>query len=198
MKKELVFEIGADGGGITIYRIEKNSKTSYVFNLNEIDFSDEIGDQHQKDVYSTFEEAFNRIKYQYPWHLLYPIVIADKYKKIIADELVNKLNSLPFDLYQKEFYSREYDDLLETNFIMDEESHFTGLYKIKVYPIVELNMSSAKCPLMHLNTEGKIEVNYNSIVIKDKNDKILYILPSDKYAIETFAIDQITRIWKID
>jgi hypothetical protein len=193
MKKELVFEIGADGGGITIYRIEKNSKTSYVFNLNEIDFSDEIGDQHQKDVYSTFEEAFNRIKYQYPWHLLYPIVIADKYKKIIADELIYKLNSP--DSFSFDSNYKEYAKILGVIIYFEEETFPTDLYEIEVHPLFDYETS--KCPLTRFSTEGKIEVLFNSIIIKGENDKIEFIIPSDKYAIETRVIFETRRTWML-
>lgn len=46
-----------------------------------------------------------------------------------------------------------------------------------------------------LDVSDKLEISGNTIIIKNESDKILYILPSDKYFISTSPILSKTKHW---
>ena len=84
---------------------------------------------------------------------------------------------------------------MKTSFQLEKKQLFTGLYEIEATPIVELVSNSKKIPLKGFNIEGQVEVLYNSILIKDEEGKIEFILPSDKFFIETRAITELKMMW---
>jgi hypothetical protein len=195
MKKEIVFEIGGEGGSIAIYREERKDKTVYIYDHNETDFSESGLDIAYTNEFNSFEEAFDKLDRQYPWHVLYLDKIDAPYKRLVIDKLIIKLNS-PDNVFKNEFYSQvQFERQLNTSFQLEKKQVFTGLYEIDATPIVELNSNNKNIPLKGFNIEGQIEVLYNSILIKDKEGKIEFILPSDKFFIETRAITELKMMW---
>ena len=195
MKKEVVFEIGGEGGSIVIYREERKDKTVYIYDHNETDFSESGLDIAYTNEFNSFEEAFDKLDRQYPWHILYLEKIDAPYIRLVIDKLLIKLNS-PDNVFKNEFYSQhQFERQLNTSFQLEKKHVFTGLYQIDATPIVELVSNSKKIPLKGFNIEGQVEVLYNSILIKDEEGKIEFILPSDKFFIETRAITELKMMW---
>jgi len=195
MKKEVVFEIGGEGGSIVIYREERKDKTVYIYDHNETDFSESGLDVAYTNEFNSFEEAFDKLDRQYPWHILYLEKIDAPYIRLVIDKLLIKLNS-PDNVFKNEFYSQhQFERQLNTSFQLEKKHVFTGLYQIDATPIVELVSNSKKIPLKGFNIEGQVEVLYNSILIKDEEGKIEFILPSDKFFIETRAITELKMMW---
>ena len=195
MKKEIVFEIGGEGGSIAIHREERKDKTVYIYDHNETDFSESGLDIAYTNEFNSFEEAFDKLDRQYPWHILYLEKIDAPYIRLVIDKLLIKLNS-PDNVFKNEFYSQhQFERQLNTSFQLEKKHVFTGLYQIDATPIVELVSNSKKIPLKGFNIEGQVEVLYNSILIKDEEGKIEFILPSDKFFIETRAITELKMIW---
>ena len=195
MKKEVVFEIGGEGGSIVIYREERKDKTVYIYDHNETDFSESGLDVAYTNEFNSFEEAFDKLDRQYPWHILYLEKIDAPYIRLVIDKLLIKLNS-PDNVFKNEFYSQhQFERQLNTRFQLEKKHVFTGLYEIDATPIVELVSNSKKIPLKGFNIEGQVEVLYNSILIKDEEGKIEFILPSDKFFIETRAITELKMMW---
>ena len=195
MKKEIVFEIGGEGGSIAIHREERKDKTVYIYDHNETDFSESGLDIAYTNEFNSFEEAFDKLDRQYPWHILYLEKIDAPYIRLVIDKLLIKLNS-PDNVFKNEFYSQhQFERQLNTRFQLEKKHVFTGLYQIDATPIVELVSNSKKIPLKGFNIEGQVEVLYNSILIKDEEGKIEFILPSDKFFIETRAITELKMMW---
>ena len=195
MKKEIVFEIGGEGGSIAIHREERKDKTVYIYDHNETDFSESGLDIAYTNEFNSFEEAFDKLDRQYPWHILYLEKIDAPYIRLVIDKLLIKLNS-PDNVFKNEFYSQhQFERQLNTSFQLEKKHVFTGLYQIDATPIVELVSNSKKIPLKGFNIEGQVEVLYNSILIKDEEGKIEFILPSDKFFIETRAITELKMMW---
>ena len=195
MKKEVVFEIGGEGGSIAIYREERKDKTVYIYDHNETDFSESGLDVAYTNEFNSFEEAFDKLDRQYPWHILYLEKIDEPYIRLVIDKLLIKLNS-PDNVFKNEFYSQhQFERQLNTRFQLDKKQVFSGLYEIDATPIVELNSNNKNIPLKGFNIEGQVEVLYNSILIKDEEGKIEFILPSDKFFIESRAITELKMMW---
>ena len=195
MKKEIVFEIGGEGGSIAIHREERKDKTVYIYDHNETDFSNSGLDVAYTNEFNSFEEAFDKLARQYPWHILYLVKIDESYRRLVIDKLLTKLNSLNEKEIQCFDCQHQFERQLNTSFQLEKKHVFTGLYEIDATPIVELVSNSKKIPLKGFNIEGQVEVLYNSILIKDEEGKIEFILPSDKFFIETRAITELKMMW---
>ncbi|MEI7503136.1 MAG: hypothetical protein WCJ61_07620 [Paludibacter sp.] len=91
-EKEIVFEIGGEGGSIAIYCERDKNGVKFIYNHNEIDFSDEGLSINKSDVYEDFESAFQIINERYSWHFLYLLTVDDAYKEYVSNHLINKLN----------------------------------------------------------------------------------------------------------
>lgn len=194
MKNELLFEIGTEGGDISIYRDKKENEIVYSYHQNETDFSEEMGDISTRLEFSSFLEAFNKIN-RFPWYCFSLSSIHPEFKDVVINELLLVLNALD----EKEihnFSSKDsFEKVLNVRFLLDEKKVFTGLYEIDAHAIL---LNDLKQSITSLNTEGKIEIRYNSILIKDREDKIEFILPSDKFVIETKAIIESKFTWSIE
>lgn len=71
MKAEKVFEISGEGGGICINREKDALGETFIYTHNEFDPSDEGLDVNEKEVYNSFEAAFQRIHSKYSWCFLF-------------------------------------------------------------------------------------------------------------------------------
>lgn len=92
MKDEEVFSIGGEGGGISISREVSDAGVAFIYHHSEFDPTGEGLAVKKHDVYTTFEEPFQRINSRYPWYALYIITIHDDYKAYIIESLMEKLN----------------------------------------------------------------------------------------------------------
>ena len=92
MVTEIVFKISGEGGGICIKR--QTSKTGEVFfyEHSEFDPSDEGLAVNKKDIYPSFDEAFQLINKKYPWYKLHIATVHGDYRMYIASRLTKKLN----------------------------------------------------------------------------------------------------------
>ncbi|MEI8087626.1 MAG: hypothetical protein WCG93_15560 [Paludibacter sp.] len=117
-EKEIVFEIGGEGGSIAIYCERDKNGVKFIYNHNEIDFSDEGLSINKSDVYEDFESAFQIINERYSWHFLYLLTVDDAYKDYVANELINKLNQQK--VLEDDFQSRSnFEKVLAAKFEFD-------------------------------------------------------------------------------
>jgi hypothetical protein len=104
-KLETVFEIGAEGGSIKIYRQMDGSFDNYIMYHNEFD---PLGDDETlvnvKKEYKTFNQAFQYIE-RFPWQCLYILVVHKDFRNTITERLQAKLKeklSVPVELLNSE------------------------------------------------------------------------------------------------
>jgi hypothetical protein len=87
-----VFEILGEGGGIRISRLQTGTSEIFLYNHSEFDPIDEGLAVNNKDVFPSFEAAFQLINNKYPWYRLHIETLHDDYRKHVIDILIEKLN----------------------------------------------------------------------------------------------------------
>ncbi len=198
MKQECIFEIGGEGGSIAIYREKRKTGTVYIYNHNETDFSDEGMNIAIKNEYSTFEAAIDKLSEKIPWYCLYLVNVHADYKQVVSIALINKLNALS-DLEKGEFetYSKsQFEKMLGVRFELDKQNVFIGVYDLTIKPIEE-SLSHSSNLFKELNIVGNVEIQYNSLIIKDENNQMAFIFPSDKFMVELLPVNKTECLWKI-
>lgn len=116
MQKEIVFEIGGEGGSITILR----EGTRFIYEHNEFDPMEEEPPVNIIKEYPSFEKAFERIHQTYPWHMLYLQTVHANFRSFICHRLIEKLNSKSVSPQQFEYNQNRIEKKLNI------ELHYTG------------------------------------------------------------------------
>lgn len=89
VKPETVFEVGAEGGSLTIFRQRNGSIEKFTLNHNECYPTDEVPCIGIKKEYETFHQAFQYIE-KYPWYGLY----IEHVHKDFRDFIIERLNEM--------------------------------------------------------------------------------------------------------
>ncbi len=83
-KSEVILELGAEGGSITLYGMQ--TEGGWVFSRNVIDWTPElVGEervQHKSPVVHSWGAALALLD-QYPWQTLFPLVVHPEFSKRI-------------------------------------------------------------------------------------------------------------------
>lgn len=87
-----IFEIGGEGGSISISRHADENSVKYIYSHNELDPTDEGLAVHKMDEYDSFEEPFQIINNKYSWYNLFVQTIHEDYREYIIRNLIYKLN----------------------------------------------------------------------------------------------------------
>lgn len=113
---ELIIEVGAEGGSLSIRKRVANGKDVFVFTYSECmsEFMDMLSDEpssyqvtHYVKESDSFEKLFKKYMNKYEWYQLYLVEASPEYGKTIADLLVGKLNRtglIPSGPYYEEKY----------------------------------------------------------------------------------------------
>jgi hypothetical protein len=149
-KFENVFVVLGEGGGLTISRVTKNGKTSFLYNHQEFDPKDEGLEINIKEFYSNFEEPFELIN-KYPWHLLFVEKVHEDFVDYVSEKLVEKLDN----------EGSKYE------FVIEEISQLTSLLKI------ELTEKDGNWEYQPLNKKVKTNTMTTDLKWKDAIAKIL-------------------------
>ena len=86
VKPETVFEVGAEGGGLTIFRQRNGSIEKFTLNHNECYPTDEVPCIGIKKEYETFKQAFQYIE-RFPWYGLYIVYVHKDFRDFIIERL---------------------------------------------------------------------------------------------------------------
>ncbi len=92
MNKEILFEIGGEGGSISISRKTDGNIVKYIYHHNEFDPIDDETLINVETEFDSFEEPFQIINLQYSWYNLYIQVVHEDYRDYIIQNLIGKLN----------------------------------------------------------------------------------------------------------
>ena len=109
-KNELVFQIGGEGGEITISRQKTKSGVKYMYHHGEFDPTNEGLDVNINGEYNTFEQPFQLINNQFPWwYTLYVETVHEDVRNYIIDRFIEKLNekSIAPEYFLNERYRME-------------------------------------------------------------------------------------------
>ncbi len=109
IKTEKVFEILAEGGGISISLQKNKLRSKYIYQHKEYDPTDEELVINVKNEYDNFEIPFQIINKRYPWYMLHIEVLHDDFRNYIIECLVEKLNEAAVspDYLQQRIHSLE-------------------------------------------------------------------------------------------
>lgn len=104
IKPETVFEVGAEGGAIRIFRQRNGSIDKFILKHNECYPTDEVPSVSVKEEYETFNQAFQYIE-RYAWYGLYIVFVHKDFRDFITEKLKDKLkekSSVPDELLNSE------------------------------------------------------------------------------------------------
>lgn len=97
-KHEIILEVGAEGGTISLLGIQNSNGTWWFtrdrnesFHADMLSENDQggLGFQSRDGVVGTFPEALNLLK-EYPWHQLHPLTVHPDFRQSVFDT-VSKL-----------------------------------------------------------------------------------------------------------
>lgn len=95
MTTETIFEIGGEGGSISISRQKDESGETFIYHHTEFDPTDEGLDVNKNDEYDNFEQPFQLINKRFHWYMLYIQTVHDDFRNYILEKLIEKLNDGP-------------------------------------------------------------------------------------------------------
>ena len=88
--KEVIVEIGADGGSITLFRVHGSRGWRYSRSVGEL--IDEERSQHDSNVVGSWKAALGLLD-QYPWHMLYPLHIHPEFRRQVLAAVRKRFES---------------------------------------------------------------------------------------------------------
>lgn len=136
--KETVFEILAEGGGITIERLRDRNGDKFFYNHSEFDMSGEGLDVNHNGEFTDFEEPFHLLNSKFQWYELHLETVHFDFRDFVATELVKTLNFrlvMPDELvYSKE----QLEKVLNIRLEYQNRPLKNGLQKIKVTNLMKL------------------------------------------------------------
>jgi hypothetical protein len=86
-KRELYFEVGAEGGGDDLFRIKKaNGSYYFIIEHNSYDFEEDTV-TYTYTEYSSFAEYFNQLTGYKRWYMLHPLFIHPEIREVVKAAL---------------------------------------------------------------------------------------------------------------
>lgn len=93
---EVILDLVAEGGGVTLYGIRTDA--GWVFSTELIDHTGSmLGDppiQHESKVVSSWAEALKLFDH-YPWHMFAPLVVHEEFKDQVFAAVLPRFDSEP-------------------------------------------------------------------------------------------------------
>jgi hypothetical protein len=112
-QKEIVFEFGGEGGGITIFRLRSKSGEKFIYDHSESDFTEESPGVYFKNEFSGFEQPFQLINKRYPWYKLRVLTVHEDYRHYVIEELIKSLNKESVSSEHMYWTQRDLEHLLK-------------------------------------------------------------------------------------
>lgn len=200
--QEKVFEIGLEGGGVSIFRERGRFGEKFVYCHNEMDMTDEGLDVNEKKEFDDFEDTFKLIDESYPsWFSWYFLFVHEEYRGFVARRLVDKLNKfghgpndvsnledvlnikLEFGNYPLRNGLQEIEIKYHNGINIDYEyGNYSGEYYTNDVRSDVLKMSKAieNIDWKIYKCKGKIDFSGSTVIIKDEFNQPKYVFSSDK------------------
>ena len=136
MEREIVFEVLAEGGSISIERAENPEiGFDYFLKTQEAEIFEDETPVNQTNVFDNFYEPFDEINQKYAWYKLHLNYIDEDFSEYATEELVKVLN-------QKQIETLKNQELLEEKlhcFLNYEEiPEKNGLKRMKISSLVKV------------------------------------------------------------
>lgn len=118
MTKVKIFEVGSEGGALTIWRTVENGEHRFLYNHNEFDPTDSGLDIHEINKFKSFGSAFKLIHNRHEWYNLYLEHIDEEYINYLIKKLLEKLNTSNFR-YWDDFHKSRIEEKFSGRFYRD-------------------------------------------------------------------------------
>lgn len=225
-EKELVFEVGAEGGSIEIYRANDkiHGRFTYMLKVNEYDFAEDVAVHHGSYVSDNFYTIHFIMEEKYPWYHLYPVFVHEDFREDIADFLIEKLNKKVISYENFNIHKKDWERVLLKKFTLDYRKLDVDYQKIWLEEIIrDVNYSYSRYgdnyeltlienkrsnyqykllpydenfPDFESGYLGTVKVKYNSLLIFDKSGNLSYVLPANKYVVTLAPVMSRLKQWK--
>jgi hypothetical protein len=221
-EKELVFEVGAEGGSLEIYRAKNNNVGfNYFLRVSEYDIVEDVASSHRSCLSDNFYSTLSLLEDNYAWFDLYPLFVHEDFREDIADFLVEKLNKKEISNENFKIHKQDWESQLHVNFIYGHHVLEVDYKKIIVSEISKNkgfeyeNYGENYDQKLLVNTEesfsysepsthrlpdyngflGTVKVVGNSILLLDRKGEIDTIIPADKFIVRVFPVTSKEKTW---
>lgn len=137
-KEEIVFEILAEGGGLTIKRLKDRNSVKFYYHHNEFDATEEGLDVNRKGEYDSFDEPFQLINSKYPWYCLHLTTLHEDFRLYVLTELINVLNKFNVSTDALRHSKQDLEKSLNVHLEFGNPPLRNGLQNIKVTNLMKL------------------------------------------------------------
>ena len=120
---DLVLELRAEGGGVSLFKIQTEAGQKYVYEHREFDPTDEDKYLHYQNSFDSFADAFAHIrgKYYY-WFRLGMSSVDAAYKTLVRDEYMAAINEYETKNNGSGFWGKESaEEVLEVTLMFDKQ-----------------------------------------------------------------------------
>lgn len=135
---EIVFEILAEGGSLTIKRKRNRNGEKFIYHHNEMDLTDEGLEVNEKGEYENFDQPFQLINYKYPWFRLHLTTLHEDFRDYVLSELIIALNKQGVTPDELQYSKQDLEKSLNAKLEFGNLPVRKGLQNIKVKNLVEL------------------------------------------------------------
>ena len=136
MEREIVFEILAEGGSISIERAENPEiGFDYFLKTQEAEIFEDETPINQTNVFDNFYEPFDKINQKYAWYKLHLNYIDEDFSEYATEELVKVLNQKQIEtLKNQELLEEKLHCFLNCNEIPEKN----GLKRMRISTLVKV------------------------------------------------------------
>lgn len=135
--KEIVFQILAEGGSLSIERIRNRNGEKFIYHHSEMDFTDEGLDVNEKVAYTSFEQAFQLLSTKYPWFKLHLETVHEDYRTYVIEELVKSLTYQGITPEELRYAQRDLEKALNIKLEFGYQPLRSGLQNIRVENLIK-------------------------------------------------------------
>lgn len=135
---EIVFEILAEGGSLTIERKRNRNGEKFIYHHNEMDLTDEGLGVNEKGEYENFNQPFQLINSKYPWFRLHLTTLHEDFRDYVLSELIIALNKQGVTPDEIQYSKQDLEKSLNTKLDFGNPPLRNGLQNIKVSNLIKL------------------------------------------------------------
>lgn len=217
---ETVFEIGAEGGSLTIERKRSRTGEKFIYHHNEIDLTDEGLGINKKAEYKTFDEPFQLINSKYPWFRLHLSTVHEDFRSYVLDELIKALNNQGMTPGELKYSQKDLEEKLGTklnfgnmpiksgfqNIIIEfyngttteyEYANHSGEYYSDSVRSDDLKVykKTENLDWKIIKCKGTIQISGSTVIINNEHNQPTHIFNSEKAFVTTEPILSNSKGW---
>jgi len=160
IQEEIVFEIGVEGGSLTIERKRNRNGEKFIYHHNEMDLTDEGLGINEKGEYENFHQPFQLINSKYPWFQLHLAIVHEDYQDYVLSELIIALNKQGVTPEELRYSKQDLEKSLNVKLEFGNSPIRNGLQNIKIFNLIKLTEYSYENFTEESGKQDKIKGKY--------------------------------------